>query len=293
MSLGTTRPSRYPTRTVGEAVSTPRRDPVVHGDDRSGPLSPEQLEAYEARGFHQVDRLLGVDELLALEDAVRRLLDDRSLDADERVVREHAGRDVRSLFEVHRLDPAFAALAADPRLVEPARQILGSEVYVHQSRVNLKPGFRGRGFYWHSDFETWHAEDGMPAMRALSISLSLTPNEPWNGSLMVIPGSHRRFIGCQGETPEAHYQTSLRSQEYGVPSEADLSRLVAEGGIHMVTGGAGSAVMFDCNLMHGSGSNISPLARRNLFIVYNSVENRLVEPFAAPAPRPGFIAARP
>ena len=174
----------------------------------------------------------------------------------------------------------------------PARSS-ASDVYVHQSRVNLKPGFRGKEFYWHSDFETWHIEDGMPRMRALSISISLTENEAWNGSLMVVPGSHRRFVGCAGETPEDHYQQSLRAQEYGVPSDEALTRLVAEGGIAPVTGQPGSAVMFDCNAMHGSNGNITPFARRNVFLVYNSVENALVEPFAAPGRAgPEFIASR-
>jgi ectoine hydroxylase len=44
--------------------------------------------------------------------------------------------------------------------------------------------------------------------------------------------------------------------------------------------------------MHGSNSNISPVPRSNVFVVYNSVENTLVEPFAAPSRRPEFIAAR-
>ncbi|MEU8135915.1 ectoine hydroxylase, partial [Streptodolium elevatio] len=35
-----------------------------------------------------------------------------------------------------------------------------------------------------------------------------------------------------------------------------------------------------------------PYERANVFIVYNSVENALVEPFAAPAPRPEHIASR-
>ena len=193
---------------------------------------------------------------------------------------------------MHRLDPVIAELAADPRIVEPVSQILGSEVYVHQSRVNLKPGFTGKDFYWHSDFETWHAEDGMPRMRALSVSVSLTENHEWNGSLMVVPGSHLKFVGCAGETPEGHYRQSLRDQEYGVPSREALTRLVAEGGIHQVTGAPGSAVLFDCNVMHGSNGNITPFARRNVFLVYNSVENALVEPFAAPGRRPEFIASR-
>lgn len=37
---------------------------------------------------------------------------------------------------------------------------------------------------------------------------------------------------------------------------------------------------------------ITPVPRSNAFLVYNSVENTLVEPFGAPAPRPEFVATR-
>jgi ectoine hydroxylase len=284
--------SVYPSRVASDPDVIARRDPVVYGTVDDGPLTAEQLAAYDARGFHHNDQLIGAEDVLRLEEAVSRLVDDPALLGDERVIRERGSDAVRSVFEVHRLDTEFAALAADPRIVDPVRQILGSDVYVHQSRVNLKPGFTGRDFYWHSDFETWHAEDGMPRMRALSVSVSLTENHDWNGSLMVIPGSHLQFVGCAGETPDGHYQHSLKAQEYGVPSREALTRLVAAGGIHQVTGPPGSAVMFDCNVMHGSNGNITPFARRNVFLVYNSVENALVEPFAAPARRPDFIASR-
>lgn len=60
----------------------------------------------------------------------------------------------------------------------------------------------------------------------------------------------------------------------------------------MFTGRAGSATWFDCNCMHGSGDNITPFPRSNVFIVFNSVENTAVEPFAAPIRRPEFIGAR-
>ncbi len=284
--------SPYRTRVSAEPDVVDRQDPVVHGAVEGGPLAADQLASYDARGFLEFADLLTPADVLHLDRAVGELVVDPALDGDERVVRERGGPTVRSVFEVHRLNEALARLANDPRLVGPARQILGSDVYVHQTRVNLKPGFRGREFYWHSDFETWHAEDGMPRMRALSVSISLTANEVWNGSLLVVPGSHRHFVGCAGETPDAHYKESLRAQEYGVPSDDALARLVAEGGIQTVTGGPGSAVMFDCNLMHGSNGNITPFARRNIFIVYNSVENTLVEPYAAREPRPSFIASR-
>ena len=51
-------------------------------------------------------------------------------------------------------------------------------------------------------------------------------------------------------------------------------------------------MFFDCNVMHGSNGNITPQPRRNVFFVYNSVDNALEEPFAAPQPRPEHIASR-
>ncbi|MEJ6512131.1 MAG: ectoine hydroxylase [Actinomycetota bacterium] len=282
----------YPTRTVDEPSTVPRREVVVHGTESDGPLDAERLRAYDRRGFLIIDDLLNSEDLERLSTALNRIVNDPALANDERLIREPDGDAVRSVFEVDALDPVFADLAADPRVLDPIRQILGSEVYLHQARANLKPGFHGKEFYWHSDFETWHAEDGMPTMRALSISISLTANEIHNGSLMIIPGSHRTFVGCRGATPSDHYRDSLRSQQVGVPSEMVLTRLVAEGGVEMITGPAGSAVMFDCNAMHGSAGNITPFSRHNLFFVFNSVENSLVEPFAAEHPRPAFIAAR-
>jgi ectoine hydroxylase len=186
----------------------------------------------------------------------------------------------------------FSALCADSRLYDLASWLLGDRVYIHQSRLNYKPGFDGQPFYWHSDFETWHAEDGMPAMRALSISLLLDANTPCNGPLMVIPGSHLRFVPCVGETPHDHYRQSLQSQRYGVPDPAALTELAGANGIEPLTGPAGSVVLFDCNLMHGSNGNITPLPRSNVFVVYNAMSNRLGEPTRAARPRPEFLAAR-
>jgi ectoine hydroxylase len=183
-------------------------------------------------------------------------------------------------------------LATDQRLAGRARQILGSEVYVHQSRINYKPGFGGGGFYWHSDFETWHAEDGMPSPRAVSVSISLTENLPYNGCLMIMPGSHRTFVSCVGQTPEEHHRQSLREQRIGIPDEQSLAKLADTHGISQLTGPAGAGIFFDANCMHGSSDNITPYPRSNIFVVYNSVHNALVEPYAAVRPRPEYLAAR-
>ncbi|MEU2299174.1 ectoine hydroxylase [Streptomyces antibioticus] len=290
--MTTTVTDLYPTRGTTE-VSVPRQDPVVWGSpDTPGPVPAAGLAAYERDGFLTVDRLISDDEVAVCRRELERLVSDPRVRADPRSIVEPRSQEIRSVFEVHRLSPVFASLVRDERIVGRARQILGSDVYVHQSRINVKPGFGAGGFYWHSDFETWHAEDGLPNMRTVSVSIALTENLDTNGGLMIMPGSHRTFLGCAGATPEDNYKKSLQMQDAGTPSDEALTELAGEYGIRLFTGPAGSATWFDCNCMHGSGDNITPFPRSNVFIVFNSVENAAVEPFAAPVRRPEYIGAR-
>jgi ectoine hydroxylase len=284
----------YPSRVEGEARLIARKDPVVYGApvDEPSPLDARQLVSYQRRGFLFLPGFFNADEVHACATQLDQVRNDARVKRRPEAIVERGSDDLRSLFAVHKISPFFAKVAADRRLVSMVRQILGSDAYVHQSRVNLKPGFVGKEFYWHSDFETWHVEDGMPRMRAVSCSVLLTAGHAHNGPLMLVPGSHHHYVTCVGRTPENHYTTSLKRQEYGVPSTRMLSELVAQGGIEAPTGPAGSVLLFDCNTMHGSNSNISPFPRTNVFFVYNSVENRLAAPFCGLPPRPGYIACR-
>lgn len=292
----TTAPERttdpYPTRGT-EEVLIAREDPVVwSAPGTQGPIGAEDLAGFERDGFLAIDRLVTPEEVRSYHAELERLVGDPAMRENPRSIVEPRSREIRSIFEVHRISEVFAKLAADPRVVGRARQILGSDVYVHQSRINIKPGFGASGFYWHSDFETWHAEDGMPAMRAVSVSIALTKNYDTNGGLMIMPGSHKTFLGCAGATPKDNYKRSLQMQDAGIPSNETLTRLASDHGIRLFTGEPGSATWFDCNAMHGSGDNITPYPRSNVFIVFNSVDNAAVEPYAAPVRRPEYIGAR-
>ncbi|MGI5126211.1 ectoine hydroxylase [Pseudonocardia sp. CA-107938] len=282
----------YPTRVADRPSLIERSEPTVWGSSTPGLASHDDLVAHDRDGFHTVPALLSPDEVATYRAELDRLATDETIRADERTIVEKTSQQVRSVFEVHRISELIARLVADERVGGRARQILGSDVYVHQSRINYKPGFGGGGFYWHSDFETWHAEDGMPVPRAVSCSIALTDNHAYNGPLMIMPGSHRTFVACVGETPAEHYRESLREQEIGTPDPESLATLADRHGIAVLTGEAGSATFFDSNCMHGSPNNISPYPRSNIFLVFNSVENALVEPYAAPGRRPEYIAAR-
>jgi ectoine hydroxylase len=283
----------YPTRVEGGGFAIiPRDDKVVWGSADDGPLDQESLDGFDATGYLSFPDFVTPQEVDEFSAELRRLSADPEVRADERTVIEARTQEVRSIFEVHKLSEVFARIANDPRLVGRARQLLGSDVYLHQTRVNAKPGFGGGDFYWHSDFETWHAEDGLPRMRTVSISISLTDNYSYNGPLMIMPGSHKTFVSCDGATPEDNYKQSLVMQGTGIPDPGTLTKFAENHGIDVMDGKAGSAVMFDCNCMHGSNGNITPYPRSNVFLVYNSVENTAVEPFAAPERRPTFVGAR-
>lgn len=284
----------YPTRSTSQFSLTKRRDPVVYSQNGSalGPLTHKQLESYERDGFLFLEDFFAPDEVEAMQKELHALRQSEEVAEKGCTIIEPSSQEIRSVFDVTHVSHLFWMLSRDSRLIDMIRQILDDDLYIHQSRINYKPGFQGREFYWHSDFETWHAEDGMPRMRAISCSIALTENNEHNGPLMVIPGSHQYFVSCAGATPDDHYKDSLRKQEYGVPDGSSLTTLADRGGIVAPKGPAGSLLLFECNTMHGSNSNISPYPRSNVFLVYNAVSNALVEPFQAKKPRPDFVASR-
>lgn len=283
----------YPSRNGAAPTLLPRIDPVVHG----APPHPDEplfsgLTRFDRDGYLMLPELFSPAETDELARELQRLCQDPAVRASAQAICEPDSDALRSVFRVQDFSPRFAALAADPHLLCWVQRILDDAVYLHQTRANVKPGLQGKPFPWHADFETWHVEDGMPRMRAVSVALTLTENAPWNGPLMLVPGSHRVFVQCPGHTPVDHYRQSLRRQEYGVPTDGHLRELCDQGGIDCFLGPPGSVVIFDCNLLHGSAGNLSPYPRANLFFVYNAVGNRLGPPAGSLQPRPEYIAAR-
>ncbi|MBV1789673.1 ectoine hydroxylase [Marinobacterium sp. D7] len=282
----------YPSRDIEKPLLIERQDPVLYNKSGLGPISDTLLRQYERDGYLLLPEVFSRSEVNGFLAELERMQQDQALLASEAAITEPASNALRSVFQIHRNNTLFSQVAADRRIADIARFILDDEVYIHQSRLNFKPGFTGKEFYWHSDFETWHAEDGMPRMRALSASILLTDNSEFNGALMVMPGSQREFIGCVGKTPEDYYRDSLKAQTIGTPDSETLTRFQHRYGLRSTAAKAGSVLLFDCNLMHGSNSNISASPRSNLFFVYNAVSNRVVAPFNGNKPRPEFLATR-
>lgn len=282
----------YPTRLAAEDW-TERKDPVVWSKwTPEAPLTQAHVQSYADKGYLVLRNLFSPAEVAALQAVSAALRSGQTaVDAEDKIT-EPGSDAIRTVFRLDRHNALFDRLARDSRIAGIVRFLLDDDLYLHQSRLNYKPGFTGKEFYWHSDFETWHAEDGMPRMRAISASVLLSDNDALNGPLMLMPGSHKTFVACAGETPDKNHENSLKKQEIGVPSQDSLTKMANAHGIDYAAGSAGTVILFDGNTLHGSNGNITPFARSNAFFVYNAWSNRLGAPFAAKAPRPDFLSER-
>ncbi|REH40275.1 ectoine hydroxylase [Paraperlucidibaca baekdonensis] len=287
----------YPSRELNEHLLARRREPVVWSEPALRPewLSAEAEARYIEQGFLVVPDVLSADEIAELNAAMATLRDELTSSDSALVLREPGSDDMLSFLDLPSASPLFARLARHPKLLAFARYVLGSEVYLHQSRLNYRAADTQEEFYWHSDFETWHTEDGMPAMRALSCSVLLTDNLAEHAPKLLIPGSHKTYVGCvdPASCPVTEDEAAHESHTMGQPSPEILSLLTHQAGdVTSATGLAGSVVFFDSNIQHRSADEPSEHSRANAFLVYNSVDNMLGEPANGLAPRPEHLAHR-
>ncbi len=316
----------YPSRVKGrQAKLIDRIDPVVEKKNiDKGPLTSQQMLAFEKDGAMVLPQIFDAEEIAYLRRHIAALRDgyeaqtEAELANSTRIISESAvggsstgNAILKSIWEIHKrpedsphLDQAadvLYALVRDARLVNAARQILGEDVYIHQSRINFQQGYSernplgGTGFLWHQDFEQWHSDDGMPRMRAVSMAVLLDRNTEANASLLVMPGTHQYFVQAEAYDDLTEEQAALRLRTGPILGDHILPDLANRYGIRYCTGEPGDVVVFDCATLHGSHSNISPWPRQNAFFVYNAVSN-VLNPNGGydknAAPRPEHIATR-
>lgn len=204
---------------------------------------------------------------------------------------EPDGLTVRSILGVHK-HIMLEDIVPDS-VVQEIKSILGGEFYIHQSRVNVKTKGSGSGWTPHSDFETWHYDDGMEKMRCLTVMIPLDINRVENGCLEVIRGSHHHYFSDKYCGDFGH-DDNFTDQKAGVVVD-DACNMIADlcgSNWEPIELNVGDALIFDCNLLHRSLKNNSTYDRTNLFFVLNSVENKLKAPFSGGEPRPLEMATR-
>jgi len=247
-------------------------------------LSQAQVAQYQRDGFLVFPELFGRDEVEALRREVSRV----ALIEDEMVVREGAAGVPKVMFRMHESDgatasPIFHAAVRLPRALAISQQLLGEDkLYLHHTKVNIKAAIEGSVWPWHQDYGSW-ARDGIEKPHMLTMMVSLDASAEINGCLYFLPGSHRH-----GRIdPYLDVSTAYKVWSVG---PADMKKYIAMHGEPVpITGKPGTAVFFDCNLLHASGHNLSAHDRWQAYFCYNTVANR---PKDVENPRPDWVRSQ-
>jgi ectoine hydroxylase len=229
-------------------------------------LTEAQIAEFEREGYLFLPNVFSAEEMALLTGEIPGMFaEDRS-----EVIREKGSNAPRSAFYVQTWNPVYERVARHPRLVEPGMQLLGSDkLYMHQFKINAKSAFDGAVWQWHQDYATWFNDDDMPAPRAMNIALFLAEANEFNGPLMFIPRSH-----CLGRLEAGHDVTTTSYPLWTIDNDT-ITRLVDEGGIVAPKGPAGSMLLFHGNLVHASGSNLTPWSRWILYLSLNRCDNAI------------------
>lgn len=219
-------------------------------------------DAYDRDGY-VLCRGFFADEiglLSALIDRDRDLLLER-----EDITIDSAGGEASNLGYLGKGDDVVAAFARTARLVGLATELLGDDVYLLKGRLNIKwgdsvPGRLG-GWDPHQDRAAW-AKEGLPGDAALTVAIAVDDSRADNGTLEVIPGSHRGGL----------LEHTGIDAGYGIP-DALVRPLLDGGGRQPLEMAAGDMVVFSGDLVHMSTPNLGNRRRALLFLTYNAVGN--------------------
>jgi len=245
-------------------------------------LSERERRAYDEDGFFVRECAVTDAEIAALRDAAETAVslaaagtptgDDYLIDGNR--YREAAGstiqfehepgtETIRVIEPFHHLDPCLDALIDDPRLVEPARELVGDDrIALFTDKLNLKRPREGSRFRWHQDSPYW-AHFFRELHRLPNAMLTLDDAHVGNGCFRVIRGSHREGLlpGLEGEGELGPLFTD--------PACFDEDAQVP------VIAPAGSLVFFSPHTVHGSQPNESNELRRAFVITYQPGGHRM------------------
>ena len=225
-------------------------------------LTDDQLRQLDEAGYLVLPGVFTPEEVERLRAEVPAMVAEQRPENP----REAGKEAVRNILSLHRRNELYRRLVRHPRMLEAARQILGEEVYAQQVKINLKSGFDGGGFDWHTDFATHHNRDGVPRPLALNFHIHLDDVTEFNGPLMFVPGSHKREVPLQKSVDGEKWEL------WTVPRHA-VTSLVNELGMVSAKGPRGTLLIFGDNLLHVSPPNISPWPRWIFSVIYNPCSN--------------------
>lgn len=218
-------------------------------------LTDSQIASYRETGCLLVESRLTAAELQGCRDEFHRLsqLAAGMTESDDKIDLEasHMAESprIRRIKLPHTQSPVYEAVMHSDSILGPVRDLIGPNLRLHTSKLNVKAAGYGASVEWHQDWAFYpHTNDDLLAVGVLLDDMTLE-----NGPLLVFPGSHR------GPVHDHHaggvFAGAMDLAAAGLRIEDALP----------LTGPAGSITIHHVRAVHGSDFNRSKADRRVLF----------------------------
>jgi phytanoyl-CoA hydroxylase len=179
------------------------------------------------------------------------------------------GTTARRLLMAAERDPELMAWATGEPLKTLLLQLLGSGALLSQAHHNCimtkQPAFSSVTG-WHRDSRYWHFERA----DLVSAWLALGDEQPENGCLWVIPGSHREKLSKDRFDEYQFLRTDLAENKNLLDTAVPVP--LAQGDL----------LLFHSNLFHAAGRNTTDKTKFSMVFTYRSADN---------PPKPGTRSA--
>jgi len=229
-------------------------------------LSGTELKtAYDEQGYLVFPELLDASELAALRRALNEVLAEsvgltESTDKFS-IVPSDSGQQpvVRRIFNPIAHHRTFYDLVFNPKIVDVVEQLIGPNIQLHHTKLNLKPPSRQARFEWHQDYPFFpHTNFDL-----LAVMIMIDDSTEENGCLTIIPGSHKWG-------PRNH----LFARDGAFSSQLEDKHVVEDPSRwKRVPVPAGGMEIHHCNMLHSSGPNRGDKPRSAIIIQYRAGDN--------------------
>ena len=159
----------YATRKDTKSRFIERIDPVFYSGG-SEIITNDEIEFYKKNGYLILSDFFERIEIVEANEKANFIFQNPE---NFYTNKEMDKKTVRSVLNIEKIEEFEILLN---RLTILIKEALADDIYIHQSRINYKAGLGTGGWNWHSDFETWHSQDGMPRMRCLTAMIPLVNN---------------------------------------------------------------------------------------------------------------------
>ena len=229
-------------------------------------MSPEEQQAFYAdQGYLVFPEMLGRDEVAALRTALDEVLEEaRGLTENTpkfSVTRGHDGaHHVRRIFNPIQHHKAFHDAAFHPRILDAVENLIGPDIQLHHSKLNLKPPSSPESrFEWHQDYPFFpHTNYDL-----LAVLVHIDESTEENGCLRIMPGIHRLGPRLHRFAKDGAFSSQLE----------DRSVLADESLFLNVPCPAGGVELHHCNMLHSSTANRGTAPRSVLIFQYRAADN--------------------